>query len=103
MTSRSSKRGSCHNPNKIITPHPFTDPTRIGYLGEEELWWVNRYAWLTERGYQLRPRFRPERTPSWIVNGKVNFHGQYVNEDAMYYSGVCLPTYEVLIPSDARV
>ncbi|TRM59178.1 hypothetical protein BD626DRAFT_539448 [Schizophyllum amplum] len=30
-----------------------------------EQWWVDRQSWLENRGYMLRPRFRPGWKPSW--------------------------------------
>ncbi|KAF7315852.1 Protein kinase domain-containing protein [Mycena indigotica] len=39
-------------------------------LGEHELYWRDRYEWLKENGYELRPRFRPGWVPSWQGNPK---------------------------------
>ena len=30
-----------------------------------EVWWRDHQAWLQERGYMLRPRYRPGWVPSW--------------------------------------
>ncbi|KAF7324698.1 Protein kinase domain-containing protein [Mycena kentingensis (nom. inval.)] len=38
-------------------------------LHEKEVYWRDRYAWLVECGYQLRPRFRPGWKPSWASGG----------------------------------
>ncbi|KAL1743433.1 hypothetical protein HDZ31DRAFT_40943 [Schizophyllum fasciatum] len=35
-------------------------------LGEDEKWWAARQPWLLSRGYELRPRYRPGWTPSWL-------------------------------------
>ncbi|EJF57667.1 hypothetical protein DICSQDRAFT_68869 [Dichomitus squalens LYAD-421 SS1] len=37
-------------------------------LPAPEAWWRDRQQWLAERGYMLRPRYRPGWQPSWIVN-----------------------------------
>ncbi|VDC04962.1 unnamed protein product [Peniophora sp. CBMAI 1063] len=39
-------------------------------LYEDEQWWASRYLWLLEHGYMLRPRFRPNWSPSWIGTKK---------------------------------
>ena len=44
---------------------PRTDPAKRGLLSERETFWRDRYDWLKEHGYELRPRFRPGWTPSW--------------------------------------
>lgn len=36
-----------------------------GGLSEEEVWWRDHQVWLQERGYLLRPRYRPDWVPSW--------------------------------------
>ncbi|KAI0358580.1 hypothetical protein OH77DRAFT_1474329 [Trametes cingulata] len=48
-----------------------------GELSEEEVWWRDHQVWLQQRGYMLRPRYRPDWTPSWKAN-----HGDYfMSED----------------------
>lgn len=37
----------------------------ITYLHPYEKRWVDRQPWLLQRGYELRPRFRPGWAPSW--------------------------------------
>ncbi|KAI0709581.1 kinase-like domain-containing protein [Cerioporus squamosus] len=44
---------------------PRTDPAKRGLLSERETYWRDRHDWLKERGFELRPRFRPGWTPSW--------------------------------------
>lgn len=34
-------------------------------LNEEEVWWRNQQEWLQQKGYMLRPRYRPGWKPSW--------------------------------------
>ncbi|EJF57672.1 hypothetical protein DICSQDRAFT_91991 [Dichomitus squalens LYAD-421 SS1] len=40
-------------------------PPAPGHLSEREIWWRDHQVWLRERGYMLRPRYRPEWVPSW--------------------------------------
>ncbi|KAG6808910.1 hypothetical protein H0H92_002387, partial [Tricholoma furcatifolium] len=44
----------------FITPHIF-----LGDLLISEIFWVEHQPYLLSRGYQLRPRYRPEWIPSW--------------------------------------
>ncbi|KAH7920626.1 hypothetical protein BV22DRAFT_1020849 [Leucogyrophana mollusca] len=41
-----------------------------GVLSQSEAWWRDRYRWLKERGYQLRPRYDPDWKPSWFETKK---------------------------------
>jgi hypothetical protein len=34
-------------------------------LEEAEIYWRDRYDWLLEHGYRLRPRYQPDWVPSW--------------------------------------
>ena len=34
-------------------------------LLEYEVWWRDLQPWLQQKGYMLRPRFRPNWIPSW--------------------------------------
>lgn len=36
-----------------------------GELNDDEIWWRDHQVWLQERGYMLRPRYRPDWVPSW--------------------------------------
>ncbi|TFK92741.1 hypothetical protein K466DRAFT_480048 [Polyporus arcularius HHB13444] len=36
-----------------------------GSLYSHEIFWRDHQAWLEERGYMLRPRYRPDWVPSW--------------------------------------
>ncbi|KAJ7475413.1 kinase-like domain-containing protein [Mycena galericulata] len=40
--------------------------------GPNEPFWHDHCDWLKERGYLLRPRYRPDWVPSWIENPKKN-------------------------------
>jgi len=35
-----------------------------------EYYWLDRYIWLEEQGYMLRPRYHPDWKPSWIGTDK---------------------------------
>lgn len=44
-----------------------------GELTTGELFWRDRYEWLSEQGYMLRPRYNPDWVPSWIGTTKLRF------------------------------
>ncbi|KAI0753919.1 hypothetical protein BC629DRAFT_1174699 [Irpex lacteus] len=48
---------------------PFTSPL---YNFEAE--WANRYRFLNDHGYQLRPRYVPNRAPDWAAKGADAVH-----------------------------
>jgi hypothetical protein len=41
-----------------------------GELGENEKWWAERQKALEQVGYMLRPRYHPDRKPSWAGTNK---------------------------------
>ncbi|KAH9920134.1 uncharacterized protein B0H18DRAFT_1025266 [Fomitopsis serialis] len=41
-----------------------------GGLATHEQFWRDRQPWLQERGYMLRPRYRPDWKPSWLGTDK---------------------------------
>ena len=43
---------------------------RAGRLNDSEIFWRILQPWLLERGYQLRDRFSPDWTPSWLKQRK---------------------------------
>ncbi|KAI9432584.1 kinase-like domain-containing protein [Lactarius indigo] len=43
---------------------------QAGTLVMTERWWGDRYDDIAERGYMLRPRYRPQWEPSWLKTGK---------------------------------
>ncbi|KAF9010788.1 kinase-like domain-containing protein [Cyathus striatus] len=49
-------------------------------LNEGELFWRSRYNLLLEKGYKLRPRYKPDWKPSWVETGK----DPYTCEDGMF-------------------
>ncbi|KAG8998465.1 hypothetical protein FRB93_013697 [Tulasnella sp. JGI-2019a] len=57
---------------------PRRDQILDGELDETEQLWVGRYNFLKERGYLLRPRYRPGWTPSWTT-----YKEQSLAEDAI--------------------
>ncbi|EMD33666.1 hypothetical protein CERSUDRAFT_56679 [Gelatoporia subvermispora B] len=44
-----------------------------GSLAPHEQYWKQRQPWLKERGYNLRPRYRPDWKPSWEGTNKFWF------------------------------
>ena len=38
-----------------------------------ELFWRDRYEWLSKHGYMLRPRYKPDWVPSWVGTAKRSF------------------------------
>ncbi|KAL5536313.1 hypothetical protein ACEPAF_134 [Sanghuangporus sanghuang] len=57
-------------------------------LNSGERWWRDRYSFLMKYGYQLRPRFRPGWTPTWVrkkrdpllcEDGYRNFHPKVID------------------------
>lgn len=51
-------------------------------LQPKEYWWRDHQKWLEEKGYMLRPRFRPEWVPSWGEGEDIFFK----NEDSIFIS-----------------
>ncbi|KAK7692249.1 hypothetical protein QCA50_003874 [Cerrena zonata] len=54
---------------------PEVDPDIQAYtdrltLRSDEVWWRDHQIWLAERGYMLRPRYRPGWVPSWKGTGE---------------------------------
>jgi len=49
------------NEGRVSTAEKFVP----GMLKEGEYYWRDRQKWLEERGYMLRPRYRPGWKPSW--------------------------------------
>jgi hypothetical protein len=38
---------------------------KTGCLYQSEYFWRHHQPWLAQRGYMLRPRYRPDWQPSW--------------------------------------
>jgi hypothetical protein len=59
---------------------------------ETETFWRDNFTWFKDQGYQLRPRFAPDWTPSWKGTSKfllqcedghsllVSFLGKYASQ-----------------------
>ncbi|EIW83440.1 hypothetical protein CONPUDRAFT_136453 [Coniophora puteana RWD-64-598 SS2] len=45
-------------------------------LSKGEAWWAERYQWLKDSGYQLRPRYAPDWKPSWHRTKKSIFNSE---------------------------
>ncbi|KAH9920123.1 uncharacterized protein B0H18DRAFT_1122090 [Fomitopsis serialis] len=56
-------------PSEMAEPPPTLD-FRHGGLNDRERAWRDRQPWLQERGYMLRPRYRPDWKPSWLGTDK---------------------------------
>lgn len=59
--------------------------SKLNQLTKAECWWRDHQGWLAERGYMLRPRYRPGWEPSWHI--KVNLI-EFNHED-WHCSEVC--------------
>ncbi len=46
------------------------DALRQGLLSKREIFWRDRYDWLQQSGYSLRPRYAPDWVPSWKGTNK---------------------------------
>ncbi|TBU48088.1 kinase-like domain-containing protein [Dichomitus squalens] len=61
----------------MSTPSESTPPEipsiKPGELDQDEVWWRDHQVWLQERGYLLRPRYRPDWVPSWLA-GKGKYY-----------------------------
>lgn len=53
---------------KYDSPAPFP-----GGLRGLEVYWRDRYDFLHNAGYQLRPRYKPDWVPSWRASKKSRF------------------------------
>lgn len=43
-------------------------------LDDGEKFWRDRYEWLQQRGYVLRPRYKPDWVPSWTGSKKLPYY-----------------------------
>ena len=46
-------------------------PRDHSVLEPGELYWRDHYDWLQQRGYMLRPRYKPDWIPSWTGTNKL--------------------------------
>uniref|UniRef100_A0A8H7Y0M7 Protein kinase domain-containing protein n=1 Tax=Psilocybe cubensis TaxID=181762 RepID=A0A8H7Y0M7_PSICU len=45
-------------------------------LSPSEMLWRDRYGYLFQRGYQIRPRYSPNWSPTWLGNGRHHHSGE---------------------------
>lgn len=58
-----------------------------------EVFWRERFDFLKDRGYILRPRFKPEWTPSWIgTNRHPNFCEDSIRSMVQYTRALSIPS-----------
>ena len=43
----------------------FGEPFDHNALGSWEIFWRDHWDWLQQKGYLLRPRYKPDWVPSW--------------------------------------
>ncbi|KAF5376355.1 hypothetical protein D9757_008688 [Collybiopsis confluens] len=55
-------------------------PPKDEELQDHEIFWRDHYEWLQDKGYRLRPRYRPGWVPSWLGTDQWSFGC----EDAQY-------------------
>ncbi|KAI0709588.1 kinase-like domain-containing protein [Cerioporus squamosus] len=55
----------------MVSKPPRSKRSERGLLTEGEIFWRERYDWLRQSGYELRPRYRPDWTPSWTGTNKL--------------------------------
>lgn len=66
--------------NGLVHPNSIqVEYVGLAALNSSEVLWRDRYAFLRDRGYILRPRYSPEWKPSWL---RTNVP-PYACEDAM--------------------
>ncbi|KAJ3481139.1 hypothetical protein NLI96_g7865 [Meripilus lineatus] len=56
--------------SKIPQPQELSPFSIHERLGESESFWSDHSQWLEEKGYMLRPRYRPGWVPSWVAENK---------------------------------
>lgn len=56
-----------------ITPDQQANRDRLTLLSDE-VYWRDHQVWLAKQGYMLRPRYRPDWTPSWKNTGRRWMH-----------------------------
>ncbi|KAI5825113.1 hypothetical protein K523DRAFT_283738, partial [Schizophyllum commune Tattone D] len=63
-TSQSAERPHTTTAQRYNLPEE-----RFSVAWDFEKWWVDHQPWLESHGYMLRPRYRPDWTPSWYADG----------------------------------
>lgn len=59
---------STKQPLQLLQPLQKFEPFAFHKLDEFETFWMEHQQWLEEKGYMLRPRYRPGWVPSWDIN-----------------------------------
>ncbi|KAJ3481137.1 hypothetical protein NLI96_g7863 [Meripilus lineatus] len=67
--------------SKIPQPQKLSPFSIYEKLDDSESFWLDHSEWLEEKGYMLRPRFRPGWVPSWVTG---NNPVPWVVEDQTY-------------------
>ncbi|KAF8191461.1 kinase-like domain-containing protein [Mycena galopus ATCC 62051] len=71
MAAAPARRSEDVHPSEQLTFNPKLDAAARknnlvdGILSEYEIFWRDRYFWLKDAGYLLRPRYSPSWTPPW--------------------------------------
>lgn len=66
---------------------------RDSELPSPEVWWRDHQEWLVERGYMLRPRYRPGWIPSWKAHpGEFPFDFEDWQPALVRFEPSCPPT-----------
>ncbi|KAJ3804674.1 kinase-like domain-containing protein, partial [Lentinula aff. lateritia] len=68
-------------------------------LRAAEQWWARRYDWLEERGYKMRPRYRPGWKASWLGQPH-SFDSQPAEDSLVLPVSTCMDALRV---SDSQV
>ena len=50
----------------------YVSDAELEQLTDAEVWWRDHQKWLAEKGYMLRPRYRPGWVPSWKAHPNKN-------------------------------
>lgn len=64
----------------------------LGALSPSEKFWRDRYNWLEQEGYILRPRYKPDWVPSWKDSGRGHWSfedGQRLIVGLLHLQWVC--------------
>ncbi|KAG2014288.1 other/AgaK1 protein kinase [Coprinopsis cinerea AmutBmut pab1-1] len=69
-------------PSPPAPPAPEPEPDYSYLLRDGELYWRDHYDWFLEKGYRLRPRYKPNWIPSWIEKPD-KFQGE--SEDSLAF------------------
>lgn len=69
-------------------------------LSPSEKLWRDRYTYLLQRGYQLRPRYSPNWTPTAFGNGRHHHSGEdHIMQIVSVFRLFCLSWHLIFLPS----